>query len=44
MMQALLINRIIATAALTYFSQQRKTSLVSLFAQIGSLVGISALK
>jgi hypothetical protein len=43
-MQALLINRIIATAALTYFSNQKKTSLVSLFAQIGSFVGISALK
>lgn len=44
MMQALLINRIVASAALMFFSQQRKTSLLNITTQLASLAGISALK
>lgn len=42
-MQALLVNRIIASAALTFFSEQKKVSLFSLASQLASLAGFSML-
>lgn len=44
LMQCLYINRIVATVALSFFSTQRKTNLLSAAAQLASLIGISNLK
>lgn len=44
LMQVLYINRIVAMAGLTFFSEQRKTNLLSTAAMLGSFTGISNLK
>ena len=44
LMQLLFINRIAASVALSFFSQRKKTSLLSIAAQLASFTGISSLK
>ena len=43
LMQCLYVNRIVSLVALSFFSNQWKTNLLSITAQMGSLIGISRL-
>lgn len=44
LMQVLYINRMVSIAALSFFSEQRKTNLLSAAAQLASFAGVSNLK